>query len=336
MSKLKKFLIFLVVLAIIYLLGPRWPIPVLNNDALSITTLNIENIEEYVNDKEAAVKNMKPNNQAEIVWANDSIKTKTKYSFVYLPGFGASKAEGEPLHREIAKRYGMNLYLARLEKQGIVEKEPFLDLKEDKLVESAKEAIRIGKTLGEKVIIVSTSTGGTLAFYLAAKDPDIASIIAYSPNVELADPMSDLLTGPWGLRLARTFLWSNYRGFEANDTIKKWWINEYRIEGLVTLKSLLIHTMTDDIFKAITQPVYMSYYYKNEEEKDKIISIPRVKETFELLQTPADKKRLVALPNVSGHCMASGFYSNEEQLNVVRKETFDFIETTLNLAVLHQ
>jgi pimeloyl-ACP methyl ester carboxylesterase len=336
MSKLKKIILFSIVLTIVYLLGPKWPVPVLNNEALSIATLNIQNIEQYVYEKEAAVKNMKPNNEAEIIWANDSRKIKTKYCFVYLPGFGASKAEGEPIHREIAKRYSMNLYLARLEKQGIIEKEPFLDLKENKLVESAKEAVLIGKTLGEKVIIVSTSTGGTLAFYLAAKDPDIASIIAYSPNVELADPMSNLLTGPWGLQLSRTFLWSNYRGFEANDTIKKWWINEYRIEGLITLKSLLIHTMTDDIFKAITQPVYMSYYYKNEVKKDQIISIPRVKETFELLETPAHKKRLVALPNVSGHCMASGFYSNEDELDVVRKETFDFIETVLNLAAVSQ
>ena len=115
------------------------------------------------------------------------------------------------------------------------------------------------------------------------------------------------------------------------DTIKKWWINKYRIEGLIALKSLLNCTMTNENFRSINQPIYIGYYYKNENEKDKIISIPRIKEVFNLLSTPIDKKRLVALKDVSGHCMASCYYSSEKQLNIVRKESFNFLENVLNL-----
>lgn len=331
MSKRKKALLFFATLIVFYSIGPRCITPNSDNKPLSNKTLNIQNIAQFVQQQEAIVPNLKPHNEAEIVWANDSNKIQTEYCFVYLPGFGASKGEGEPIHREIAQRYGMNLYLARLEKQGIVEPEPFLELTVDSLIASAKKAVLIGKTLGKKVILLSCSTGATLGFYLAAKDTSIAAVIAYSPNTDLADPMSELLTRPWGLHLARLFLWSNYRSFEANDTIKKWWINYYRIEGVVALKSLLEYTMTDDIFKAITQPVYMAYHYKNDTLKDDIISIPRMKEVFGLLSTPANKKRLVALPDVSGHCMASQFFSNELELDIVRKESFSFIEEVLQI-----
>ncbi|MCH2023909.1 MAG: alpha/beta hydrolase [Saprospiraceae bacterium] len=330
MSLTKKIILINFFFVIIYVLGPKWPTPELNNYPKQ-SNYSINNIDEIVSNKESSILNIKPNNEAEIIWANDSNHIQTRYCFVYLPGFGASKGEGEPIHREIAERYGMNLFLARLDKQGIYEEEPFIDLKEEMLVESAKEAIEIGKILGEQVIIVCTSTGATLGFYLAANDPDIASIIAYSPNFDLADPMSDLLTGPWGLQLARIVLSSKYRSFEANDTIKKWWINKYRIEGLIALKSLLNCTMTNENFRSINQPIYIGYYYKNENEKDKIISIPRIKEVFNLLSTPIDKKRLVALKDVSGHCMASCYHSSEKQLNIVRKESFNFLENVLNL-----
>lgn len=110
MSKLKKFLLFLVVLAIVYCLGPSRPIPILDNQPLGINAFNINNIEAYIANHEASFDNIKPNNEAEIVWANDSNKVQTEYAFVYLPGFGATKGEGEPTHRQIAKHYGMNLY----------------------------------------------------------------------------------------------------------------------------------------------------------------------------------------------------------------------------------
>jgi len=332
MSKLKKSLIFLLVLVIIYCLGPSRPVPILDNQPLGINSLNINTIEEHVTRLEAGIDNIKPNNEAEIVWANDTNKVQTEYAFVYLPGFGATKGEGEPTHRQIARYYGMNLYLARLEKQGLIEEEPFIDLQERKLVESAKEAVRVAKILGKKVIILSCSTGSTLGLYLAAQDPSIAAVVAYSPNIDLADPTSMILTKPWGLQIARLAMQSKYRGFEADETVKKWWTNYYRIEGLVALKSLVQHTMKDKLFPKIKQPVLMAYYYKNDTEKDNIVSIDRMHEVFDLLATPIEQKRIVALGEVSGHCMASQYYSTPEQLKIVFDHTIAFLDETLHLA----
>ena len=90
--------------------------------------------------------------------------------------------------------------------------------------------------MGKKVIILSTSTGATLGLYLAAKDPDIAAVVAWSANIDMADPMSAMLTLPWGLQLARLSMGSKYRSFAADSTIQKWWIHRYRIEGFSQFK----------------------------------------------------------------------------------------------------
>ena len=51
-----------------------------------------------------------------------------------------------------------------------------INLTADKLWNSAKEAYAIGRQLGKKVILIATSTGGTLALKLAAEYPDIAGL----------------------------------------------------------------------------------------------------------------------------------------------------------------
>ena len=63
-----------------------------------------------------------------------------------------------------------------------------INLTADKLWNSAKEAYAIGKQLGKKVIIMATSTGGTLALKLAAEYPEIAGLILLSPNIAINDP----------------------------------------------------------------------------------------------------------------------------------------------------
>jgi hypothetical protein len=53
----------------------------------------------YVSQQEAAHK-IKPDNEARVIWANDSLKNKTEYALVYLHGFTASQGEGDPVHRD--------------------------------------------------------------------------------------------------------------------------------------------------------------------------------------------------------------------------------------------
>ena len=169
MKKRYIFPLFLLAIPLVYFMGPKVEYPTIDAKIQTLS-LPLAELDKYIAQKEQNVSNIKADNEARIVWA-DSIR-KTPYSMVYLHGFSASAMEGNPIHKELAKRYGCNLYLARLAQHGIADRETFKDLTPKALVDSAKEAIAIGKLLGDKVIVLSCSTGGTLSAYLAAENPD--------------------------------------------------------------------------------------------------------------------------------------------------------------------
>src|SRR5258706_14686411 len=113
---LRVLLAIIAVLFVVYLLGPHPKAPVYSQ-GLPTVPPDAASLEKYVSNNEAEHK-LKPNNEARIVWL-DSSKTKTEYSIVYLHGFSASQEEGRPIHTNIAKEFGCNLYLSRLAGHGI-------------------------------------------------------------------------------------------------------------------------------------------------------------------------------------------------------------------------
>ena len=162
MRLLKIVILSIFTLFVIYFLGPQPPKPVLSESLPTVASINT--LDTYITAMEAPYK-IKPNNEAKIIWA-DSSKSQTEYAIVYLHGFSASQMEGDPVHQNIAKQFHCNLYLARLAEHGIDTTEDLMNLTAENYWESAKMAYAIGKQIGKKVILMSTSTGGTLALQL--------------------------------------------------------------------------------------------------------------------------------------------------------------------------
>ena len=127
---MKRFLQITVLLlaldAVVYFLGPKPTTPNYNNNLIQVPS-EAAALEAYVASNEAKHK-VKPDNEARIVWANDSTKAKTPYVIVYLHGFSASQEEGNPVHRNIAKQFGCNMYLARLSEHGIDTIDPLVNM----------------------------------------------------------------------------------------------------------------------------------------------------------------------------------------------------------------
>ena len=323
---LKVVIVTIGVLIVVYVLGPKVGQPSMD-ETLPIVTSDLNLLERMINEKEKSNTRIRPDNQARIIWF-DSIPQKTPYSIVYLHGWSASQEEGDPVHLKTAQRFGCNLYLPRLTGHGLNEEEPMLHLTADQVIDSAKEAIAIGKKLGEKVILMATSTGGTLALHLAGGDPDIAALLLYSPNIEIYDPNASLLTKPWGLQLAKLVKNGNYHEFDTNIELKnQYWTTKYRLEALTHLQAMVDYTMTSKTFKEVDQPVFLGYFYKNEVEQDNVVSVPAMLRMFEEISTPQDQKRKIAFPNVGDHVMTSHITSKD--LNSVSEETYKFLESIL-------
>jgi len=308
MRILKIVILFLFALIAIYFLGPKPSKPELNNVLPTVVSINA--LDSQITAMEAPHK-IKPNNQAKIIWA-DSSKSQTEYAIVYLHGFSASQMEGDPVHQNIAKQFHCNLYLARLAEHGIDTTEDLMNLTAENYWESAKLAYAIGKQIGKKVILMGTSTGGTLALQLAANYPEIAGLILYSPNIEVFNPSAPLLNKPWGLQIGRTVLKSNYVDIKYKDSAyPKYWNSQYRIEAVVALQNLLEATMTETTFKKIHQPTLALYYYKDEANQDNVVKVSAIQKMMQQIATPTNLKMEMALPNTGNHVLASPIVSKD-------------------------
>lgn len=330
----KKTGIVLVSLMIIYFVGPRPSKPVLEASLPKVTN-NVVKLEEEVNRSEKAQESIKKNNQARIIWYNPQEKKKTKYSVVYLHGFSSSQAEANPIHREFAERYGCNLYLSRLAQHGKDTTDVFLTLTADELLQSAKKAIAIGKQLGDKVIIMATSTGASMALYLASQGVDFEGLILYSPLIDFYPTALWILDKPWGLQIARLVQWDRYAYFQnPTKQTKKYWTQKFRLEGAVALKNLVANSMIQENFAKVKIPVFLGYYYQNEKYQDHVVSVARMLDMYEDLGTDKKLKRKVAFPKARHHVIGSQYTSKD--VKGVREATFKFAEEILKLKPLKQ
>lgn len=295
-----------VLAAVVYLLGPQPSKPVYRTRLPVIPEL--KDLTAYIAKQEAKHR-VKPGNEAEVIWA-DEIPRQTDYAIVYLHGFSASKEEGNPVHRYLANALHANLYLSRLADHGIDTIAPMQYFTAERLWESSKQAFAIGKKLGRKVILVGTSTGGTVALQLASVYPEVNSLVLLSPNIAINDPNAWLLNNPWGLQIARLVSGGKERVVTGKtDLYKKYWYTNYRLESVVQLEELLETTMTTSLFGQVTQPVLMLYYYKNKKEQDPVVKVDAMLRMFDELGS-ADKEK-VALPHTGNHVIGSAITSKD-------------------------
>jgi pimeloyl-ACP methyl ester carboxylesterase len=330
MKKVLRFLlIFLVVLGLAYLSGPNPKDPVYNRQMPAYPAAGIA-LDSVIRAEEARHP-VKPENEARIVWHNDSLKNKTEYAVVYLHGFSASQEEGDPVHTDFAKRFGCNLYLTRLAGHGLDSPEVLINLTADSYWESAKAALAVGKQIGQKVILMGTSTGGTQALQLAATYPgDVSAIILLSPNIEINDPNAFLLNNPWGLQIARIVKKSSYiQASDQREIYRKHWYGTYRLEGVVALQEMLETTMTPETFRKVQQPLLLLYYYQDEAHQDPVVRVSAMRKMYETVSTPDSLKKQVAIPGAGDHVLGS--YIKSKDLPSVQREIHQFAEQVLRL-----
>lgn len=326
----KWWLLIPVFLIVLYFVGPHPSSPAYAA-AQPVVPAEPAALESYIRDREAVHK-LKPDNEARIVWT-DSSRKKTPYAIVYLHGFTASQGEGDPVHRYLAAKYGCNLYLARLAEHGIDTVDAMVHLTADAYWASAQEALAIGRQLGDKVILMGTSTGGTLALQLAYTYPDqVAALVLCSPNIAINDANAWLLNDPWGLQIAHLVTGSDYiiSKEDYGPLWRQYWYPKYRTEAAVALEELVETTMKKENFAKVTQPVGLFYFYKDETHQDSTVKVSAELAMFDQLGTAAAMKYKEALPESGTHVITSGIRSHD--IPGVEKGIDHFLTDILHLS----
>lgn len=305
--KLALSLLILGILVASYFAGPR-PASLVLEPELPNLTQSLGDWDQYLAARESQFE-LRDDNQARIIWA-DSLR-RTEYVVLYIHGFSASQGEGAPAHQNIAKDLGANLILARLAGHGYRENQ-LGDFGAQSAWRDAKEFLSIAQKIGEKVIIMSTSTGCSYALNLAVEFPEaVHSLINLSPNIRVKDPTAMLLNDPWGEQIAQVVLGDYRRVVSDSLGHQKYWDTLYTVHALVEMQHLLESTLTEERFAQIHQPCLNLCYYKNESEQDPVVSVEAMEWMHENLGTTVDKKRFVRLADVGNHVLASPIKSQD-------------------------
>ena len=288
-----------------------------------------QELEQWICKQEDSDPSVKDHARAKIVWADPAKKDKTAYALVYLHGFKASHGEGNPVHRQVAEALGLNLYLCRLEGHGLKVSEPLKDLTAEALQESAQRALAIGRKIGEKVIIMGTSTGASLGLHLASQ-PELKSVISglvlYSPLIAFYGSSQWFLGHSIPRALMKFVPGKNYliKAEEGSspeeDNI---WYSAYALQGALALGEYIQRAMTRETFSRVECPTFTGYYYKNKKQQDKVVSVEAIKEMHYSLGVEDSLKKLNNYPDSGTHVICSGLFSGS--INRLKKDTCRFI-----------
>lgn len=220
--------------AMLYLVGPRTPV----DTAITIDTAGIAaDPETAIARREANVAGIRDGAAKQIIWAFPRSKARTPLAIVYVHGFSATAQETRPLPDLVARDLGANLFFTRLTGHG-QSGEALAQATVNDWINDLAEALAVGKAIGEKVVVIATSTGGSLATWAAAQ-PDLArdmdALVLISPNYKVKAAGSFLLSQPWGLQFAE-FLIGPERSYEPrNADHAKYWTTRYPTRALMPM-----------------------------------------------------------------------------------------------------
>lgn len=254
---LGRFLLFVAVLAgAAWLLAPEEPVDrEISFDAAALPA----ELQPWLDSNEAQFADLRPHAAKRIVWAGAS-GAKTPLAIVYLHGFSASAEEIRPVPDEVARALGANLYFTRLAGHGR-SGEAMAEATAGDWIEDMAEAMAIGRRLGDRVMVISTSTGATLAA-IGATDPvlseGLVGLVMVSPNFGLRSGAAKILDLPfaryWGPVVAGAT-----RSFEPqNEAQATYWTTSYPTLALFPMAALVRHARGLD-YAAVKIPALVLY-----------------------------------------------------------------------------
>ena len=221
--------------------------------------LTLSQIDQYLVEQESEFANITKGLEKQVRWHGE--KSKTPLAIVYLHGFSASAKEISPVTENLADRLKANAYYVRLRghaRDGAAMAQASVeDWKQDVL-----EAFEIAKLIGEEIVLVSTSTGGTLSTWLTSlNDPSLSRVkmsLLVSPNFGLANKSGEMMRWSWGLQLAKWVKGDEHSFVPQNELHSLYWTERYPLEAIVPMINLLDEVNEIDLGH-VTTPQHFIY-----------------------------------------------------------------------------
>lgn len=265
---------------------------------------SIGSCETYIKESESKFPLIE-NTEKKILFAFED-KRKTDISLVYFHGFSASRQELFPIVEELSRKLKANVFLTRFSGHGLPSDE-MKNATVRNLINDAKEAMEIGKTIGNDVILIANSVGSTLALLVNNEYRDVIHAnIFLSPCFALEDKRSELLTLPLGLGKLIAYIsvgGDTYSFTPRNSLHEKYWTESYPTSALVEMMKT-IKLSRDVKPETLSSPVQIIY-----NPNDDLIDKQFVVDFYKMVKSK--NKEIHTLFSVNGHDMTGDIISPE-------------------------
>lgn len=257
-------------------------------------------------------------------FANAGAPATTPWSVVYLHGFSATRQETAPVSELVADALGANLFETRLRGHGLPGDSLGRVSAQDWLTD-ATEALEIGRRLGDSVLVIGTSTGGTLGVWLATlpavERRGLAALVLISPNFGPKDSKAALLTLPWANLLLPRFI--PHREWTArNDEQRRFWTMRYPSTALFPMQALVEDARRRSL-EGYNVPTLVFYH-----DGDQVVDAARTRAWLEALalETPAPVEQVMVVPTngEDGHVIAGRIVA-PSRTTMVRDRVVQFV-----------
>lgn len=231
------FIVAVVVLVILF--GPRPRVDLAWAERSLPTAFN--QLPEWLLASEQAFANITEGAEKRIDFADGDNPSQTPLVVLYLHGFSATRQEISPVPERVAKALGANYYGARLSGHG-QGSEALGNATAEQWVSDAIEAWQVASALGDRVIIISCSTGGTLATWLAQQpevQANLAGLIFFAPNFQIKQWAGRLFTWPWAHYWLPLVVKKEHSWEPAGELNGKYWTYRYSTRVIHELQALI-------------------------------------------------------------------------------------------------
>ncbi len=298
-TAITRSLLILAALTALFLVGPRVAI----DSQLHAVQLPAD-LDKYLANSEARYPDITPGTEKTIIWAHAD-KRKTALTVIYLHGFSATRQETAPLSDEIAKQLGANLFYTRLSGHGRGGA-AMSEASVNDWLQDSQQALQIGQQLGDRVLVIATSTGATLATWLATQ-PQSQNVLAYvliSPNFSPKDRAAQVLTWPWAKYFAPLLIGPEHHWQPRNPAQARYWSHRFPTQALLPMMGLVdyVHGLPVESIKTPTLMIYAA--------DDQVVSPDATVQMF--ARFGATPKQLLALADTqddSHHVLAGAILS---------------------------
>ncbi len=218
-----------------------------------------QDVDAWLRESEASIPHLRPGERKAVVWAGER-GVATDVAVVYLHGFSADRHEIDPVPEEVARALGANLFYTRLTGHGR-DGPALAEATADDWLQDTEEAMAVGRRIGRRVVLMGTSTGGTLATWAAEQErwrPDLLALILVSPNYGVRDGRARMLLWPWGGLLARLLVGGERCFTPANPAQARHWTTCYPTRALLPMVALVAYVRGSDP-RRIETPVLLLY-----------------------------------------------------------------------------